>query len=100
VLSANINAGAASSNPSGLTVVGSLVLFAATDGISGRELWSVGGLPTGPWLNSIPTLVVGETNVLTGLNFTAGTVIKLFVATSTGPLSYGPYNRRPGARLR
>lgn len=39
----------------------------------------------------VAPIVVGHTATLTGSGFTAGSVVKLFVATSTGPVAYGPY---------
>ena len=39
----------------------------------------------------VAPIVVGQTATLTGSGFTAGSVVKLFVATSTGPVAYGPY---------
>jgi hypothetical protein len=42
---------------------------------------------------SVPAsaLLIGAANTISGSNFTAGSVIKLYVATSTGPVTYGPY---------
>jgi hypothetical protein len=36
-------------------------------------------------------IVVGDANTLTGSGFTAGSVIRLFVATSSGAQAYGPF---------
>jgi alpha-tubulin suppressor-like RCC1 family protein len=36
-------------------------------------------------------LRVGAANTLTGRYFSAGTVVKLFVATASGPVAYGPF---------
>jgi subtilisin family serine protease len=72
------------------------VFFAAEDGANGRELWRADItediVPLPPVLNT-PTsaLVVGATNTLTGSRITPGTVVKLFVATASGPVAYGPY---------
>jgi ELWxxDGT repeat protein len=43
----DINPGAGSSNPSGLTTVGNMLLFSANDGTSGIELWSSNGSAVG-----------------------------------------------------
>jgi ELWxxDGT repeat protein len=43
----DIEAGAGSSSPSGLTVVGSTLFFAAWDAVNGRELWKTDGTLAG-----------------------------------------------------
>jgi len=43
-------------------------------------------------LNPIPSpIVIGQTNGLTGSGFTAGSVVKLFVASAAGVSAYGPF---------
>ncbi len=45
-----------------------------------------------PVLNPIPApIVIGGSLTLTGSGFTAGSVMQIFVATSSGTSSYGPY---------
>ena len=47
VMVKDINPGALGSNPSSLTVVGSTLFFAATDGVHGPELWKSDGTAAG-----------------------------------------------------
>ena len=43
-------------------------------------------------LNPIPSpIVIGQTNGLTGTGFTAGSVVRLFVASAAGVRAYGPF---------
>jgi ELWxxDGT repeat protein len=72
------------------------VFFTADDGVNGRELWRYDiteDVTPGPPVLIPPAsaLVVGASNTLTGSRITAGTVVKLFVATASGPVSYGPF---------
>jgi ELWxxDGT repeat protein len=46
----DINPGAASSNPSGMVVIGSTTYFSANDGIDGSELWKSDGTAAGTTL--------------------------------------------------
>jgi ELWxxDGT repeat protein len=46
-LLADINPGAASSNPSQMVAIGSTTFFAANDGTHGNELWKTDGTPAG-----------------------------------------------------
>jgi len=91
VLVADVNAGLAGSSPSDFVVVGALLLFDADNGLNGREFWRLG--PSGPpvLVEAPPPITVGASNTLLGGDFSAGTVVKLFVGTGGGVLSFGPY---------
>jgi len=54
--------------------------------------WVMVNAPAGPQLD-LPAqeLVVGNSATLTGIGFTPGSRILLFVPTATGPVSHGPY---------
>jgi ELWxxDGT repeat protein len=79
-------------NPYFLTPVGNTLYLRADDGLSGQELWKVSEPLAPPLLTSQPApSTIGATNVLYGGNFTAGSVVKLYVATASGPAAYGPY---------
>ncbi len=53
---------------------------------------AVGAPAVAVTLDPIPSpIVVGQPITLTGSGFTAGSVIRLFVATASGPQTYGPY---------
>jgi ELWxxDGT repeat protein len=90
---ADVWPGEESGNPSDFILVGTTLYFRATGRASeGDELWKLDVTPNPPALD-IPSgaIAVGASNTVTGTNFTPGSVIKLFVATSSGVLTYGPY---------
>ena len=52
-------------------------------------------VPDHPFINRIPSIiVVGGGFDINGLNFTAGSVVNFFVATSNGPVNSGPLSPR------
>jgi ELWxxDGT repeat protein len=92
VLVGDINPGVADAGIRALTQVGDRLFFAADNGTLGLEPWALLGTPAQPVLAAIPgPVVVGGVNVLRGVNFTAGTVVKLFVATAAGSVGHGPF---------
>lgn len=78
-------------NPSGLAMDESSHLFVADREGSRVTRYVVNGAPT-VFLDPIPSpIVAGQFLSLSGAGFTAGSVIQVFVATSSGIQSYGPY---------
>jgi ELWxxDGT repeat protein len=91
VLVADINPGLADGTPDHLAAAGTQLFFDADNGLNGRELWRLG--PSGPPVlaTSQSPIIAGASNTLLGSDFSAGTVVKLFVGTGGGVLSFGPY---------
>ncbi|MBK7973311.1 MAG: hypothetical protein IPK07_08540 [Deltaproteobacteria bacterium] len=78
-------------NPSGLALDDSNHLFVADREGSRVTRYVVDGAPT-VLLDPIASpIVAGQFLSLSGAGFTAGSVIQVFVATSSGIQSYGPY---------
>ena len=79
-----------------VTRAASATVTMTSTGSPTRTASATATVPAALALDAIPApLVVGGTTVLTGSGFTAGSVIVVFVATSGGPASFGPYSPRP-----
>jgi ELWxxDGT repeat protein len=91
-LVADLWPGGAGAFPESLVAVGDTLFFTAEDGSHGRALWRHAASPAAPVLSGSPEpLVIGAANALAGANFTAGSVVKLYVATGGKVVTYGPY---------
>ena len=92
VLVADLMPGIDSSQPDNFVAVGGTLYFVAFSPSSGRELWKVAGAVPAPRITAWPpTLTIGGTTTISGTNFTPGAVVKLYVATGSGPMSHGPF---------
>jgi ELWxxDGT repeat protein len=111
---ADINPGAASSEPSGLVVLGSRIFFVAADATSGRELWTTDGTSggtrrvrdanPGPADGAGPPMVAGNTLFFTGSDGTHGGEIWRATADGTSAAMVVDLNRaqevgNPGRNL-
>jgi hypothetical protein len=74
-----------------LTLVNGTLFFTADESGTGRELYKQSlGLPV-PAVDRVDDLFVGGQNSVYGSGFTPGSVVKLYIATASGPVAVGPY---------
>jgi NHL repeat len=77
--------------PSDVTMDAAGRLFVADRENSRVTRYAVGGGPVVQIDRLVSPITVGDFYAITGSGFTAGSVIKIFVATATGTAAYGPY---------